>query len=145
MTTQSLLQDCVWTAVSGYTAAGTSAVTSAIIDMTGQDGVIFAVNLATLSNTGVVTMEIYGNTVNSTGGMVAIPTTLATYTATGSVTLGIMAVLLYRPLKRYLEVIVTPSVETAVICGITAVQWKGRTMPQGLITNFLAYALATGV
>ena len=63
--------------------------------------------------------------------MAAVAGTAAhTVTATDAArTQSAIAVDVYKPLKRYLEVTVTPAVQNAEICGVTAIRYKGKMGP----------------
>jgi len=115
----------------GYTAAGTDAKTSDIIDMSGYDGCLFIAEFDTIIEAGTINVQVLQNTADSTSGMAAVAGTAAhTVTAANAaLSQSAIAVDIYRPAERYLEVIVTPATQNAVICGVTAIRYKGKMGP----------------
>lgn len=115
----------------GYFAAGQVAKTSSIIDMQGYEGVLFVAGLGTIIENGTVNVQVLQNTANSTVGMAAVAGTAAhTVTAANALlTQSAIAVDVYKPLERYLEVTVTPATQDAVLLGVTAIRYKGKMGP----------------
>lgn len=115
----------------GYFAAGTTAKTSSIIDMQGYEGVLFIAEFGTIIEGGTINVQVLQDTDSGGGAMAAVAGTAAhTVTATDAArTQSAIAVDVYKPLKRYLEVTVTPAVQNAVICGVTAIRYKGKMGP----------------
>jgi hypothetical protein len=145
MWTQSLLEDLVWNRVNSAVAAGTSATTSTYVDMSNWDGCVFVTSLSGALTTTVVTSEI-SECATSGGNYTAIAGSLATYTnSSGSTTTGLIISQIYRPLSRYLKVVVTPATANAAIDCIIALQWNGRVNPAYFLTNALTNASATGI
>lgn len=115
----------------GYFAAGTTAKTSSIIDMQGYDGVLFVAGFGTLLKTGTLNVQVLQDT-DSAGGTMAAVAGTAAYTVTAAdalLTQSAIAVDVYKPQKRYLEVTVTPAVANAVILGVVAIRYKGKMGP----------------
>ncbi len=115
----------------GYFAAGTTAKTSSIIDMQGYDGVLFVAGFGTLLETGTLNVQVLQDT-DSAGGTMAAVAGTAAYTVTAAdalLTQSAIAVDVYKPQKRYLEVTVTPAVANAVILGVVAIRYKGKMGP----------------
>jgi len=115
----------------GYFAAGTTAKTSSIIDMQGYDGVLFVAGFGTLLETGTLNVQVLQDT-DSAGGTMAAVAGTAAYTVTAAdalLTHSAIAVDVYKPQKRYLEVTVTPAVANAVILGVVAIRYKGKMGP----------------
>jgi len=115
----------------GYSAAGQAAKTSDIIDMQGYDGVLFVAGFGTIVEGGTQNVQVYQDTDRAGGTMAAVAGTAAhTVTAANAaLTKSAIAVDVYKPLERYLEVIVTPATQDAVILGVTAIRYKGKMGP----------------
>lgn len=115
----------------GYFAAGQVAKTTDIIDMQGYDGVLFIAGFGTIIENGTLNVQVYQDT-DSAGGTMAVVAGTAAHTVTAAnaaLTQSAIAVDVYKPLERYLEVIVTPAVQDAVLLGVTAIRYKGKMGP----------------
>lgn len=122
------------TQVLGYYAAGTTARKADIVDMANYDGCMFIYELGTLIEAGTVDCYVGGDSVNNTSGMTRLKTTTAhTVTAANAaLAKSCIVVDVFQPdqaLHRYLEAVITPAAQNAVILGITAVQYNGRVHP----------------
>jgi hypothetical protein len=126
-----LLQEVQVDQVLGYFAAGTTKRTSTILDMEGYDGVMFVAGLGTIIENGTLDVFVEQNTANSTSGMARLATTTAhTVTAANAaLTQSAIVVDVFRPQERYLQCNITPATQNAVILGIVAIRYKGRTKP----------------
>lgn len=132
--------------VLGYFAAGQTAKKADIIDMAGFEGCMFIYELGTIIEDGTLVASVTGNTTAVTGGTALDATASHTVTAvTAALTQSAMAVDVYQAepsLYRYLEAIITPAVQNAVILGITAIRYNGKLKPED-VTDLLASTLAT--
>ena len=137
-----LSQNVQVTQILGYTAAGVTAQTSDIIDMSGYDGVMFIAEFGTVIENGTINVQVLQNTANSTSGMTAVSGTAA-YTITAADAAkgkNCIVVDVFQPTKRFLEAVVTPATQNAVITGVTAIQYNGKDRPKvgaGLKTTYL--------
>lgn len=126
----------------GYSAAGTTARTTDIIDMSGFDGVVFIAEFGTVITAGTINVQVLQNSVNSTSGMTAVAGT-SDYTVTASdagKAKNCIVVDVFQPTKRFLEVTITPAAQNAVITGVTAIRYNGKVKPRivsGLKTTYL--------
>ncbi len=123
-------------AVLGYYAAGTTKRTSDILDMAGYDGVVFVALLGTLIEAGTVDVYPEENDANSTSGMAELAGTAA-YTVTAAaaaLTKSCIIVEVHKPLKRYIQCNITPAGQAAVICGMIAIRYNGKSLPEALTT-----------
>ena len=122
----------------GYFAAGTTKRTSAILDMSGYEGVIFVAGLGTLVEAGTIDVFAEGDDENSTGSMAELAGTAA-YTITAAaaaLTYSCIVLDVYKPLERYIQCNITPASESAVILGITAIRYKGKMGPEAMTTPY---------
>lgn len=147
MWTQSLLKDCIISRVANEAAAGTSAVTSSVVDMSDWDGITFVALLGTVTDNSILTLTGKENTANSTSSPTPVaPATFATSAITAATSSNtIMVVEIYRPLLRYVFCALTRTAQNAEVGGIIAIRWRGRVNPVTIDTSVLASALATGV
>lgn len=115
----------------GYFAAGVTAKTTDIIDMQGYDGALFIAEFGTIIEDGTIAVDIYQDTESGGGTMAKVSGTSAhTVTAANAaLTQSAIAVDIYKPQERYLEAIVTPAVQNAVILGVTVIRYKGKMGP----------------
>lgn len=115
----------------GYFAAGQVAKTTDIIDMQGYDGVLFIAGFGKIIENGTLNVQVYQDTDSAGGTMAAVAGTAAhaVTAANAALTQSAIAVDVYKPLERYLEVIVTPAVQDAVLLGVTAIRYKGKMGP----------------
>lgn len=86
--------------VADHTAAGTSDVTSSIVDTAGFDGVVFFTSLGTANATNAI--KVQQNTANQTTGMADLAGTSVT---SGSSDEDLI-VEIHKPQERYLQVVV---------------------------------------
>ena len=126
-----LLKNVKIDVITGYFAAGTAAKKSDIIDMSEYDGVLFIASFSTIIENGTINVVVKQDIANSTSNMAALAGTAAhTVTAANAeLSQSAIAVDLYKPQERYLEVTVTPAVQNAVIMGVIAIRYKGRMGP----------------
>ena len=115
----------------GYFAAGKTAKTTDIIDMSGYDGCLFIAEFGDLTEAGTINVQVLQDTASGGGTMAAVAGTAAytTTAAAAALTQSAIAVDIFRPLERYLEVTVTPATQNAVILGVTAIRYKGKMGP----------------
>ena len=126
----------------GYSAAGTTAQTTDILDMSGFDGVVFIAEFGTVITAGTINVQVLQNSSNSTSGMAAVAGTSA-YTVTASDAAkakNCIVVDVFQPTKRFLEATITPASQNAVITGVTAIRYNAKVKPRivsGLKTTYL--------
>jgi hypothetical protein len=72
------------------------------------------------------------NVDNSTVGMARVATTTVHTVTAGNAALAKSAIVVdvKKPRERYLQCNITPAVSNAVILGITAIRYKGHTLPE---------------
>lgn len=129
--------------VSNGATAGTSEVDSSILDMAGYDGVMFIVDLATVVDASVLTLNAQQNTANSTSGMATITGASATFTASTSSNKALL-VDVYRPLQRYVRAAFTRTAQNATVNTIIAIQYKSQFRPTTLDASVIASATVVG-
>ena len=115
--------------VEAAAAAAQTALTTDILDMEGFDGVIFIALTGDVTDTSVLGLNVeHGDA--SGGGDMADTTASAAYTAGASdADSKVLAVDVYKPLKRYVRGVLTRTTANAVIGGIIAIQYQGRKCP----------------
>lgn len=132
--------------VLGYFAAGTTARKAAIIDMAGYEGCMFIFDFGTIVEAGTIACDINGDDVNNTAGMTKLAggADVTVTAAMAALTQSAVVVDIYQPepsLHRYLEAVVTPAAQNAVITGITAIRYNGKVKPE-VTTGLLAKSFA---
>lgn len=115
------------TQVKTAVAAGTSDQTSAILDMSGFDGVLFLTSFGAITSTAVTSVKIQQDTAVGGGTMADLAGSGATVADTKSDTVVVHD--LYRPGKRYVRVYVDRGTANAVINSIVALQYRGLNAP----------------
>lgn len=110
------------------TAAGTTAVNGATIDMAGYEGVLFIVTFGTLTATQVTSIKAQQDTDSGAGTMADL---LGTKTANlGDSDSGkALALDVFRPAERYVRVVVNRGTANAVIERGIAILYGGSTRP----------------
>ena len=133
----------------GYFAAGQTVRKSDVIDMAGFEGCMFVYEFGTIIDTGTLACAVNGNTVDATGGTLLDGAVTATVTATTAALVHSAVVIdVYQPrpdTSRYLEAMITPAVQNAVLLGITAIRYSGKVKPEltdGLLASGLAVSPA---
>ena len=109
--------------VADHATAATSAVTSAIVDTAGYEGVVFMTSLSTANATN--TIKVQQNTANQTTGMADLEGTSVT---SGSSDEDLI-VEVHKPQERYLQVVVSRGASTTCE-SIWAVLYGGVTSPE---------------
>lgn len=100
---------------------------TAILDMSGFDGVIFITPVTTATTGSVVALTVESSTTNADTYMAAITGAAATKTSPADGTLLVVDV--YRPLKRYVQGVITSATQVATFDATIAIQYSGSKMP----------------
>lgn len=103
---RNFLNACKLVKVADHTTAGTSDVTSSIVDTAGYRGVVFLTSLSTANATN--TIKVQQNTANQTTGMADLTGTSVT---SGSSDEDVI-VEVHNPLERYIQVVVARGAST---------------------------------
>ena len=123
------LYDAQFVSVENAAAAGTSTLTTDIIDMQGFDSIAFIVKLGDVTDTSVLTLTGLTNDTNDT----VTPTTLAdtvTFTAGASDADDKNLILdLHMPRQRYVYATLTRATANAVVDGIFAILYNAHEKP----------------
>ncbi len=119
--------------VLGAVAAGTTDQDSAVVDLSGWDGVLFVGMLGDVTSTSVLQLVTYGNTASSTSSPTPVAITggaTVAYTAsTSDADSTAMIVDVIRPSKRYAFARIKRGTANAVVNGILAIRYRGKTAP----------------
>lgn len=126
------LSDCVKTVVvKDAVAAGTSEITSDVVDMSGFDAARVILLLGDVTSGSVITVNLKSNSANSTSS--PTPTTDSSTTAytAGTADADIKAITLdvIRPTGRYVFATVTRITQNAVVNGIVIELYRARAVP----------------
>lgn len=123
--------DMKLTLVEAATAAGSSAITSATVDMAGYDSVLFFTTVGTITS-GAVT-SIYVQQSSDDGSSDAYAALAGTGITIADDDDGeTFGVEIIRPRERYLQCVVSRATQNAVVGEIYALQYNGRSRP---VTN----------
>lgn len=140
------LKDCKITRLANDAAAGTSDITSSVLDMAGFDSVIFLALLGDVTAGDVLTLTAKQNTANSTSS--PAPTAI-TGAVIGPITAGatdndngIFALEIMRPAQRYVFVVLNRTTQNAVVDGIIAIQFNAKSLPVTQDSSVLQQVLA---
>ena len=126
--------------VEAATAAGTTDIESAIVDMAGYEGVVFFTTFGTITSGAVTSIKVQQNTANSTSGM-------ADLTGTGITVADdddgqTFAIEVYRPREQYLQCVVDRGTQNAVVGEIYAIRYGAAVQP---VTNTVADTLTAEI
>ena len=122
----------------GYFAAGQTERASAILDMSGYEGVLFVASFGTIIEAGTIDVFADGDDENGAGSMAELAGTAA-YTVTeaaAALTYSCIVLDVYKPLERYIRCNINPATSNAVILGITAIRYKGKMGPEAMTTPY---------
>lgn len=128
-------------------AANNTDNNSDIIDMAGYDGVVFVVPITDSVSTGVATITVEGNTINSDSGMAALTGATATATCTVNDDLNdqLLMIDVRNPQKRYLQCVETSATANIAFGNMIAIKYKGRAFPITEDSTVLDSAAVVGV
>lgn len=109
-------------------AAGTSAITSAALNMAGFDGVCFIVPVGTVVTGAVTSMKLQQSSDDAAADdYTDVNGTSITIADTDDDKLKYLDV--FRPGKQYLKLVISRATQNATVGGIIAIQYKARTRP----------------
>jgi len=127
-----LLNNCLIKQVCDPVVAGSSIdENSDILDMSGFDGVCFIVPVTDSADTGVATLTIEQDAANSDSSMAALSGAVATATSAANDDLNnkLLIVDVYRPVKRYVQGVITGATANIAFGNMIAIQYKGSKCP----------------
>lgn len=113
-------------------AAGSSTDSNtSILDMSGFNGCMAFVTLTDSADTGVATLNMQGNTINSDTGMATITGATATATSAANDDLNstVLLVDVYKPVKRYIQANVVSATANIAFGETYLVQYKSSKAP----------------
>ncbi len=142
-----LLKNCKMTVVEAAATAGTSTLTTDVLDMTGYEGVMFIALTGDVTDTSVLTLTVKANSANSTSSPTPV-TQKASDAFTASATSAdskVIAVDVYKPTLRYVFAELTRATANAVIGGIIAIQYEPNYKPTSQDATVIASAFGLGV
>jgi hypothetical protein len=122
-----LLKNIKITRAMNAIAAGTTNQNSSVIDMQGFEGVEFIAAFGALTATAVTGIKVQEGTLADGSDMADLLGSALAIADTGSNKLLVTDI--YRPLKRYVRLVVTRGTANAVIDGVTAIQYSSRVKP----------------
>lgn len=122
------------------TAANNTSVSTAVVDMSGWDGVICIQPIYDSANTGVATLT--GRSSSTNGAGAALSGAVATKTDAGGDALngGCLAVDIYKPIERYVDFLIASTVANVAFDAAIIIQYKGRKIP---VTQVATQVLAS--
>lgn len=142
-----LLKNCKITVVEAAATAGTSTLTTDVLDMTGFEGVMWIALLGDVTSGSVLTLTAKGNSANSTSS----PTPV-TQKASDAFTAGasdadskVIVVDVYRPTLRYQFAELSRATQNAVVGGIIAIQYEPNFKPTTQDASVIASAFGLGL
>lgn len=120
-----LLKEAAFSRCSNAVAAGTTDIECTAVDMAGFDAVTFTVLFGALTATQVTTCKLQHSEDNNT----FTDVTNGATPAMGDDDDNKMQVLTYKlPSKRYVRVVIDRGTANAVVDGVTAIQYRARTV-----------------
>jgi hypothetical protein len=128
--------------VLGYSAAGTAAKTSAVVDMQGFAGVMFVACLGAVTNGSNVSLKAQQDTVNPFTNAKDLSGANASFVAGASDSNKCVVLDLYRPTKRYIQAVLSPTVQNTEILSVVAVLYQSGQKPTIQDATVKAAALA---
>lgn len=125
------LNDCKIVRVSNDAVAGTSDITTSVVDTQGYDSVCFVAALGDITATSILTLTAKTNSANSTSSPAPTALTPAvTYTAAASdADNKMMALDINKPRDRYVFAVLNRTTANAVVDGIFAILYNKQDRP----------------
>ena len=119
---------------------------TARLDMQGFDGVIYLVSIVDSVATGVATLKVEANTANSDTNMAAITGATATVTCAVNDDINgeILVVDVYRPLKRYVQGVITSATADIAFGDTIAIQYSGVKLPVTVAASIAQQTVVVG-
>jgi hypothetical protein len=114
------------------TAAGTTAVNGAHVDMSGYDGVLFLLCVGALTATQVTGMKAQGGNAANDSDMADLAGTANAFAFADGDSNRMLALEIYRPTGfRYIRPVVTRGTANAALDAVVAVQYQGLRLSAG--------------
>jgi len=129
--------------VEAAATAGTSDLTSDILDMEGYDGVVFVAITGDVTSGSVLRLRPWQNTANSTSSPTPVQLSCTAGFTAGATDADhkLLAVDVLRPSMRYVYAVLERDTENAVVNGILAIRYRARSAAVST-TGILALAQA---
>lgn len=131
--------------VANSATAGTSDVTTSVIDRTGFESVCFIALLGDVTSGSVLTLTANTNSASSTSSPTpATLTTTATYTAASASDADnkLLVLDLNKPRDKYIFAVLSRATQNAVVDGVIAILYNGRLNPVSVGASVIASAFA---
>ncbi len=140
----SLSQQCVISRPTASAVAATTDLDGSVIDMAGFDGVLFVALLGDVTSGSVLELQCQGSAAsNGSSPTQETGATSGTFTAGASSADGKLLVLdVIRPANRYVFPRLKRGTANAVVDGVVAVKYRGRSAPITADAGVIASALA---
>lgn len=116
------------TKVAAETAAGTSTINSAVVDMAGYDGCLFLTHAGAITAGGVQSLKVQQDTAVGMGAaadLLGTGLTVADDDDNQAFWLDVK-----RPRERYLRLVISRATQNSAWGAIWAIQYRGRSLPQ---------------
>jgi hypothetical protein len=116
------------------------------IDMTGWDGIVFIAPVTDSVDTGVATLKVEQNTIDSDTGMAALSGASAAKTSAADDDINdqLLVVDVYRPLKRYVQGVRTSGTANIAFGSLIAILYNGKKLPPTAHASILTLAAVAG-
>lgn len=124
-----LSENCRVSRVVNGTAAGTTVVNGTSVDMAGWDGVLFVALIGALTATQVTRLKAQQSDDNGSADAFADLASSATPAMADGDSNEVVLLDVFRPSERYVRPVVVRGTANAVIDGVFAIQYRGRTLP----------------
>lgn len=126
-------------------AADNTDSNSTRLDMSGWDGVVFAVTVTDSVATGVATLTVEQNSADSDSGMAAISGASAAATCAVNDDLNgkLLVVDVFRPTARYIQGVRTSATANIAFGEILAIRYRGRKAPTSQSSSTVAASTFT--
>lgn len=122
-------KDTKITRVSGAVAAGTTAINSSCVDMTGFDSVMFIAELGTVTAGAVIQLSALSNTTNSNSGGATEKAGTQVTDSGGAQSNQDYVVDVHRPAKQFVYANLTRTTANVVVNGVYAIQYNAAKGP----------------
>ena len=120
-----LTENCAIDYIEAAATAGTSTLTTDVLDMQGYDGIVFIAILGDVTDTSVLLLSAYEHTANAASGTAISGATAGATAGASNYDSTLLVVDVQKPSKRYVYATLARGTANAVVNGVLAIRYKG--------------------
>lgn len=137
-----MLKDAKFVVVEASATAGTSTLTTDVVDMAGFDSVAFVAHLGDVTDTSALALTVYTNDTNNTTTPTATACAAAFTAGASDADNKLLIADAHRPRQRYVYATLERGTANAVLNGIVAILYNAHDKPVTQSSSVVASAFA---